>query len=620
MQNRTVIKIAGESGMGIESTGMIVMKSLKNLGYNVYGEREFNSIIKGGRANIQINFSHQKVRSMSNKIDIGVAVDREGVLDCLETLKEGGILIHGFERWPKIIKNLPQIAKEKKLQVILVPAREIALSNGGNVVMTNVVLLGFLWKVLGLDLQNLKDQIAKQFLKKPDLVPINFACSQGGYDFEPSEEITFELKKIESDLNLQNKSSENQQNIIIDGNSAIGIGAINSGVRAYYAYPMSPASSILVYLAKVAGKTGMLVKQLEDEITVAQATIGSMHAGTRALCGTSGGGYDLMTETISLSGMIEVPFVCVVAQRPGPATGLPTWTGQADLKLAINAGHGEFTRCVVACSDPQSCYQNIQYALNIAEKFQIPVTVLTEANIAMSYTTTKAFVENQIPINRSLSIEKSYFEKSQNPEKIVNLDKEKAQKLGFEIVEKLESKDRYKITENGISTRWIPTTSESIYFANGDEHNEDGTLTEEALMSEMMINKRIIKQETLLKELPEPELFGNTSNSKITVVGWGSTKNVVLDALEELEKQGIYINYLHYNFVWPLKISKFQNLFNQKSQKIVLIEGNHEGQFGNLLESKTAQKFDKKLLKWNGRAFFVEEIIDFIKNLNINLT
>jgi 2-oxoglutarate/2-oxoacid ferredoxin oxidoreductase subunit alpha len=617
MQNRTVIKIAGESGMGIESTGMIVMKSLKNLGYSVYGEREFNSIIKGGRANIQINFSHQKVRSMSNKIDIGVAVDREGVLDCLETLKDGGILIHGFERWSKVIKNLPQIAKEKNLQVILVPAREIALSNGGNVVMTNVVLLGFLWKVLGLDLQNLKDQIAKQFLKKPDLVPINFACSQGGYDFKPSEEVSFEITKINSDLNLENKPFENQSNIIIDGNSAIGIGAVNSGVRAYYAYPMSPASSILVYLAKVANKTGMLVKQLEDEITVAQATIGSMHAGTRALCGTSGGGYDLMTETISLSGMIEVPFVCVVAQRPGPATGLPTWTGQADLKLAINAGHGEFTRCVIACSDTDSCYENIQYALNIAEKFQIPVTVLTEANIAMSYTTTNAFAENKIAINRSLSIEKTYFEdeKFGNPEKMVNLGKEKAQQIGFEIVDKLESKDRYKITENGISKRWIPTTSESIYFANGDEHSEDGTLTEEALMSEMMINKRIIKQETLLKELPEPELFGNIDKSKITIVGWGSTKNVVLDALEELEKQGIYINYLHYNFVWPLRVAKFQTLFNQKTQKIILVEGNHEGQLGNLLESKTTQKFDRKLLKWNGRAFFVEEIIDFIKDL-----
>lgn len=629
MKNRTVIKIAGESGMGIESTGMIVMKSLKNLGYNIYGEREFNSLIKGGRANIQINFSKDKVRSMSSKIDIGVAVDREGILDCLETLKDGGILIHGFERWDKVIKNLPKIAEEKKLKIVLIPAREVALVNGGNVVMTNVVLLGFLWKILGLELEGLKEQISHQFAKKPDLIPINFRCAQGGYDFDPSSELKFEINQeiatnsneigVEPSVYNPQTNPQNQKNIIIDGNSAIGLGAIQAGVRAYYAYPMSPATSILVYLAKVANQTGMLVKQLEDEITVAQATIGSMYAGTRALCGTSGGGYDLMTETVSLSGMIEVPWVCVISQRPGPATGLPTWTGQADLKLAINAGHGEFTRCVIACSDPDSCYQNIQHAMNIAEKFQIPVTLLTEANIAMSYTTVKPFEENIIPIQRNMSIEKSYFEPAENLDqnlKKVDITQDYAQKHGFEIVEKLESSDRFRITENGISKRWIPTTSPSVYYANSDEHNEDGTITEDADISKAMISKRILKSKTLLAELPEPEIFGNQEKSQITLVGWGSTKNVILDVLEALENEEIYINYLHYEYLWPLRTQKFESLFvsnSDKTQKVCLVEGNHEGQLGSLLENETHLKFNKKLLKWNGRPFCTEEIIEFVK-------
>jgi 2-oxoglutarate ferredoxin oxidoreductase subunit alpha len=583
MSDRLVIKIAGESGMGIESSGMIVMKALKNMGFFVYGEREFPSLIKGGNANIQINISSSKVRSLSHQIDIGVAVDREGLKDCLATLKEGGILIHGFDRWNKVIKDLPKIAEEKKLQIVQLPAREIAFENGGNIIMTNVVLLGYLWKTIGLPIESLKAQVALQFAKKPDILPVNYACSEGGFNFQPetilSENSTYKLYDwLDSDAHQKGKNR-----ILIDGNSSIVLGAVQAGVRAYYGYPMSPSSSILTYIADIAKKYGILVKQVEDEITASQMVLGSMHAGTRSMTATSGGGYDLMTETVSLSGMIETPLVIVISQRPGPATGLPTWTGQADLNLAIYSSHGEFARCVIAVSDPESSGRLTQIAFNIAETYQIPVTILTEAATSMSYFTEEKEIFKQIPIERGLV---------QDAEELATL----------------EPKNRYQITDSGISKRWIPGSSEAIYFANGDEHGESGELNEEADLAREMIAKRIRKGDELAKNLPEPEIFGDPNGAEISLVGWGSTKRTALDALDIWKKQGVKANYLHYEYLWPLKTEKFEEFYKQ-NKFVVLVEGNHEGQLGTLLEGKTGLKFHKKLLKWDGRPFYVEEIL-----------
>lgn len=576
--NRTVIKIAGESGMGIESSGMIVMKALKKMGFWVYGEREFPSLIKGGRANIQINFSEKQIYGMSDKIDISVAVDREGLLDCLETTKNGGIIINGFERWNKVIKNLDVIASEKNLQVIHLPAREIAFENGGNIIMVNVVLLGYLWQVLGFGLDSLNDQIKIQFASKADLLPVNLACSQGGFDFNPENgHPNFESLIDTTNLN------PNQEKMLIDGNSSLVLGAISSGVRSYFGYPMSPSSSILTYMAEVADDYGILLKQAEDEITAVQMTLGSMHMGTRSLTATSGGGFDLMTETISLSAMIETPLVVIIAQRPGPATGLPTWTGQADLNLAIHAGHGEFTKLVVGCSDPQSCFSLIQKTFNLAEKYQIPAIILTEASIGMSYSTVLPFAQN-IPVERHLEENNS------------NLTQDR----------------RYEITENGVSQRWIPGSHEAIYFANGDEHWSGGEITEEADKTELMIQKRNLKEKALLQDLPEPELFGNIE-AKTTIVGWGSTKKAVLDSLEILKAKGIEVSYLHYEFLWPVKTETIKSIFD-KGNSLILIEGNYEGQFGNILEQKAGIKFVKKLLKYNGRPVVLEDVVGLVGN------
>ncbi len=582
MSSRTVIKISGENGMGLSSVGEIVQKALKRAGFYIRSEREFPSTIKGGKASNNINFSPTPIHGLSSKINIGIGLDREGVKECLETLNQGGILIHGFDRWNKVIKDLPDIVQAKNLKVFLLPARDIATANGGSVIMINTVLLGFLWKVLGLDLESLNQEISEQFKAKPAIININLICAKAGYDYSSKFDMP-DFEVVKPDVV--------PDTIMIDGNTSIALGAVAGGVRAYYAYPMSPSTSILVYLAKISHQTNMLVKQAEDEITAIQLALGSMHMGTRALVATSGGGYDLMTETISLAGMIETPLVTIIVQRPGPATGLPTWTAQGDLNLAIFSSHGEFPRIVLACSDPQSCFDNVQHALNLAEKYQLPVILLSEATIGMSYETVAPFESDKIPVIRSIIEDQTELEQ-------------------------LIQNDRYKITDTGISKRWLPGTSKTVYFANGDEHWEGGEIAEEADKAETMIHKRMKKMELVSQDLPEPDIYGDLAGADISFVGWGSSKNTMLDAIELFQSKGLKINYLHYNYVWPLKTDIFTK-FHENNSNICLIEGNLEGQLGNLLEGKTGLKFKSRLLKWNGRPFYVEDILEFVK---LNLT
>jgi pyruvate/2-oxoacid:ferredoxin oxidoreductase alpha subunit/Pyruvate/2-oxoacid:ferredoxin oxidoreductase gamma subunit len=733
---RYAIKIAGESG-SLSTAGNIVIDCLRHLGFYVYCEREFPSLIKGGRANVQINFAKYPIRSLSHKIQVGVALDREGVLDCLDTLGEGSILINGFERWQKVVKDLPTQVEEKGITLYDIPGREITEKLGGSAIMVNTVLVGFLFKVLGSELEPMILALTKQLAKKPDLLETNKNCAKFGYEYDLELTNKLDLGELKSDKadsgelplakglaaqadwGFKMDATQNGDNVIsskeaklpadhifIDGNSAICFGALQAGCRAHYQYPMSPSTTVLTTFASWADKTGMLVKQAEDEITAIQMALGSMHTGTRAMTATSGGGFDLMTETISLAGMIETPVVCVIVQRPGPATGLPTWTGQADLNLAIHSGHGEYGKLVIACSDVQSCYKNIQHAFDLADKFQIPVMLLSEANIGMSNITIPQFQQNLIPINRYLvnnngeininevaEIGKLPLNKglsrsdwgfksdaiqnndtTNNGDTVVaatnyNSNKSNAGTGSFASlkmtdigVNKLTPNLRYQITESGVSHRWIPGTDEAIYFANGDEHYEDGSL-DESLTAGDMIAKRVRKLKTIEDSLPEPEIYSShkvkvfeTKNEKVVMgklpldkglaaqadwglksdvaksntgtgsfaslkmtdfsksisfLGWGSTKSTILDAIDQLAitNPDITVNYLHFNYMFPLKTTLL-NLYLKANPDTILIEGNATGQLGELITAKTGFMFKDKILKWNGRPFYIEEIVE----------
>jgi 2-oxoglutarate ferredoxin oxidoreductase subunit alpha len=553
------------------------MRALKSLGFYINADREFPSLIKGGFACHRIDISDSPVHSISSAADVVWAVDRMGIKGYLHLAKEGALVIHDDDRFEKI-PGLPELSRRKKLKMIHIPARSIVARHGGDNRLKNMVTLGLVWRVFGLPLPVLEAEVKKRFAKKKALLKIDLECIRSGYNAEEaSSHKPFVLpipKKI-------------PKTMFVNGNEAIGIGAIHAGVRAYYAYPMSPSSSILSYLAKKAHQTGMVVKQCEDEITVAQMTLGSSFVGTRALCATSGGGLDLMAETLSLSGMTETPLVIVNCQRPGPATGLPTWTCQGDLNMVIHSGHGEFPRIVIGVSDPESCFDFIQHAMNLSEQFQTLVIVLSEKTITETERTVPLFQQNTVPIERGIITKKN-------------------------VLKKLESKDRYRLTKSGISYRWLPGSCPTPYYANSDEHQEDGTITEDAAESKAMMDKRMRKQKAILAALPQPKVYGVTKEADVSIIGWGSTKNVMMDAIPAAKKEGIRVNYLHYDFVWPILEKKAVTFFRNNSH-VCLLEGNQTAQFGSLLEAKTGLSFAERFLKYDGRQFFFDEVMIFLR-------
>lgn len=574
-QHRFVVKIAGESGMGINSVGEILAKALKNSGMYVFAYREYPSLIQGGYASYQLDISDTKINASSSECDVLLSFSRASLHQYLQTVRQNGSVIHS------VIKNIftpeeQKIISEKQLTVVYIPARELAIQIGGNKIMANTVMLGAIWQVLNLDFARIKEMIQEQFAKKPNMIEGNINCLQAGF--------TQDLAGAHK-ANLGLRSTENfKDDLLLTGNHAIALGAVVGGVRAYYAYPMTPSSSILSYLAAISHQTGMLVKQIEDEISVANMAVGSMFAGARTLIGTAGGGFDLMTETVSLSGITETPLMCIIAQRPGPATGLPTWTSSSDLNVAVYAGHGEYTRLVLAASDIESCFLLTQVGLNLAEKYQIPVLLLTEKQIAESFFQVDRMPE-PIPIERHI--------------------------LSDQEAQSMQSEDRFKITDTGISPRWIPGQSQAVYTANSDEHLADGSLTEEADTSWAMYSKRLRKEETLLQELPEPVVYGDP-NPDISFVGWGSVKNTILDVMTCLpEFTDTKIAYLHYEYVYPVKTQVLKE-FAQDSKRLVLIENNATGQLGQILTAKTEIPFWEKVLKCDGRPFFIEDILEFI--------
>ncbi|MBT6068351.1 2-oxoacid:acceptor oxidoreductase subunit alpha [Candidatus Peregrinibacteria bacterium] len=587
--SRTTIKIAGESGMGLVSVGTILSKALKRLGFYINLDREYPSLIKGGHSNVQIDFSKEPLHCLSQEVDVVMALDRVGLDEYVDTIREGGILVHGYEKRERL-KDLEERAATRDVKLVYLPGRQVAFFHGGNELMVNMVLLGMMWKVLGFDLKVLEDQVSEQFASKPDLLKIDLEILRTGYAGEFACEGS-DVEKVEFPEMEIEVPEEVPETILLDGNHAIALGAVQCGVRGYFVYPMSPASSILTHLALMAEKTGMVVKQAEDEITAAQMAFGAMFAGTRAFTGTSGGGYDLMTETITLAGMTETPLVTVVAQRPGPATGLPTWTGQGDLNLAIHAGHGEYPKIVVAASDQNSCFELIQHSFNLAEMFQVPVIFLTEKVVAETKSTVPTFATGDIEIHRGLVMDE-------------------------EELQNLERTDRFKITESGVSKRWAPGSSETYYFGNGDEHLEDGRLTEEADTSRAMYAKRMKKMDAIFNCLPEPEVYGVNEKAEISFIGWGSTKNAMKDVIKECAADDIKVNYLHFEYVYPLKVDMLKK-FIARNKNVCLIEGNYTGQFGDLIKLKLQDegvlfKFKKRFLKYNGRPFFLEETMQFI--------
>ncbi len=562
MNNRYTIKLGGESGQGINTLGILLCKSLKSVGYNTFAYREYPSLIKGGVASYQIDISDKDINSSSKFCNILAILDPDSLPEYLPSLVSNGVLI--YDDRIEFTQEQLDIIHKQNISTIYIDTQTIAKEAGGNPIMSNIVILSFIWKILGLTLESLEDIVKQIFIEKGDeIVEKNLKCVSAGFN------INIYKEEYNQKNSMPTPQIDNKDRKILTGNDAIALGAIACGVRAFYGYPMTPATSIFKYLGNTYKKTGILIKQAESEITAVQMVLGSMAMGTRAFTATSGGGFDLMQETISCAGIAEIPFVVVLAQRIGAGTGVPTWTGTSDLQIAVKAGHGEFPNAVLYVSDIASAYTLTQKAFNIAEKYQIPVILLTEKQIAESLFSVDALPED-IEIERGLNKEGQ----------------------------------RYEITETGISPRWIPEFDSPTYLNTSDEHNNRGESTENSKEIINMSQKRMRKLESLNNEIPEPSFYGEVTANTV-LVGYGSTKNSVLDVIAT----GKELSYLHYDYIYPLKTNLLQNLIAQ-GKRLILIENNQTGEFGKLITETCGYQFKEQILKADGRPFFTEDILD----------
>jgi 2-oxoglutarate/2-oxoacid ferredoxin oxidoreductase subunit alpha len=578
--SRISCKIVGSQGQGVNAVGEFCSKGLKRKGYAVFAYREYMSLIKGGHSSYQLDVSNKLLASTEEVVDVLVCLNHHGLENNLHDLKPNGLLIHMTPDWA-FSKADTKFIKRNSIQVCYLPVLQILQSLKARPILANSVLSAVLWASLGQDKRSLKKLIAEQFAHKgPKVIAKNYECIEAGFAHAHEHAIVIHAA-------LPRAKSAFKNNLLITGSEAMGLGTIHAGCRVYIGYPMTPSSPMLSYIAGLQNKTHMVIKQAEDEITAAQMMSGAMFMGTRAMTGTSGGGYDLMTETISLNGMIENPSVIMLAQRPGPATGLPTWTGQGDLLLAVHSAHGEFPRCVISVSDSEDAFYLMAEAFNIAEQFQCPVTILTDKQIAEALYTQKPYDQKRISINRGLLVT------SQG------------------ALNKLQGTDRYDHTAtDGISPRWLPGSKADTYCAQGDEHNGDGSVDETAENAVQQMEKRMEKLAALKEALPEPILYGS-SKPEVLLVGWGSSKGPILDAIEELKKNYVdvphTIGYLHFEYLWPLKTDLFAKL-HASAKRTVCIEGNYQGQLAMLLQQEVGVQINERILKYDGRPFFLHEL------------
>lgn len=583
MQQRTQItwKIGGEAGFGIMSTGQIFGTVCSRSGLYVYDYVEYPSLIRGGHNTFHVKVSTEPVTAIPHTVDLLVALNKRTVEKHLPEITAGGAILYDHE---KVLLDATHTAR-KDIHFFGVPFARLAKESGGEIIMQNSVAMGATVALLGFNFALLADVLQKMFGRKGEhIVKVNVDTARAGFDF---------VQKNFSDYtaaHLALPQTRQEQRMVLTGNDAISLGAIQAGCKFYVAYPMTPASSILHTMAANEERYNIVVKHAEDEIAVMNMTIGGSLVGARAMCGTSGGGFALMVEALGLAGITELPLVCVVSARPGPATGLPTWTEQGDLKFVLSAAPGDFPRIVLAPGDTEECFYETMRAFNLADKYQTPVIVLSDKYLSENRMSTSFFDVKRVPIVRDTL-------------------------LSDEALAALKGFKRYALTESGVSPRSIPGQPGGVYNANSDEHDEFGLSTEDLPMRVAQMDKRGRKiarfwDDALTTGVPAPKLYG-PQDADVTLVGWGSIKGPVLEAVRLLEQQGKKVNFLHYVYLSPFPVAHTK-VFLQKIKKLVNIENNYSGQFGSLFKQEMLRDFDHSLLKYNGQQFFPGEIVEKI--------
>ncbi|MEI7652931.1 MAG: 2-oxoacid:acceptor oxidoreductase subunit alpha [bacterium] len=583
-------KLSGEAGFGITSIGYAFTRLCTRQGFYAFDYSEFPSLIRGGFTSHELIISDTPVSTLKHDIDLLIALRQDSFDRDKDRLTPDSIVLYDDE----------EVKVSGDFIAIPMPYRAIKLKHKAYQVMVNTVSVGATYALLGWDFTQVQEMIIEDFAKKGQgVIDFNEALAKEG--FEHMNQFKIQNVKFKSGFEaLQNRLkpiANKKEKLVMTGNDAFSYASVMAGVGAYTAYPMSPASSVLATLAAWQPKTGMVVRHVEDEISAINQALGFSFTGVRTATGTSGGGFSLMVEGVSYAGIAEIPIVIFIAQRPGPATGLPTWTAQADLLCAVHAGHGEFPKIVLAPGDVREMIELTTKAYDLADIYQTPVIILSDKLLSESHESVDLEIVRKIQTEYVPNRGKIVSQTSQSPYL------------------------RYRDSSDGISELLIPGVQSPHHWqANSYEHLEDTHTTEVASEVVKQSDKRARKRHVYLGDqdylgerylgFEMPHMYGDSS-APIVLVCWGGTKSVVCAAHAELARRDVHVGVMHFTHVYPLS-SKVRDLFDPL-KRYILVENNSEAQLGTLLRGELGidigRSKDDCILKYDGRPLLIEDIV-----------
>lgn len=551
--------LCGAAGQGVQTVEQLLTHFLKKTGYHLYATKEYMSRVRGGSNSTELRVSSKRVEAFVDRIDILFPLNREALNHVEKRITEDTVVLGEKD---KLVAD----GEGDGLNIIDIPFSQIA-AEIGSAIYANIIATGVIASLFGIDRNALDDYLKGRFGKKgEDVVAKNIeAVGRGfeiGRDIISSGRVTIKLEKDEAV----------RDDIIISGGEAIAMGAIAGGCNFISSYPMTPSTAVLTFLAQHSSTFDIIAEQAEDEIAAINMAIGAWYAGARAMVTTSGGGFALMEEGVSLAGIIESPIVIHLAQRPGPATGLPTRTEQGDLELAIYSGHGEFPRIVYAPGTLDDGFQLARLAFDMADKHQVPVFVLSDQYFIDTYYNIPKIDASGITVDSH-------------------------------VVETSPDYRRYVITENGISPRGIPGYGEGLVMVDSDEHDEDGHITENHDVRIAMYDKRMRKLNGIFDDALPPEIIGDP-DAETMVICWGSTFPIVREAVSSLGRDNVSVAY--FKQVYPLGPDVKKAI--DRAKRHIIVENNGTAQFARILKLWADIDIKERITKYKGLAFSVEEL------------
>ncbi len=554
------IVLCGEAGMGIQTVAQILVQSLARAGFHCSSTQEVMSRIRGGQNSTSVRVGCRPVPACVDRVDLLLPLN-PGALDHVR---------HRLTSATRILfdpEKVPVTETESFAHACEAPLTALAKENGP-AIMANVVAVGLIGALLEVDEVHAAETVRQQFDAKGDeVVNANLRALEAGAVVGRRM-----AGEIALGADLQPDPAADGR-ILMSGIEAIGLGAMAGGCNFMAAYPMSPSTGLLTFLARHAERFGVVVEQAEDEIAAINMALGAWYAGARAVTSTSGGGFALMSEGLSLAGMIESPLVIHLAQRPGPATGLPTRTEQGDLDLAIYAGHGEFPRAIFAPGNVQQAYTLTAQAFSLADRTQTPVLILSDQYLVDTAVT-------HPPLQPPTRLTDPAFIETQTPYQ------------------------RYALTADGISPRGIPGHGDGLVIVDSDEHDEEGHITEDLEWRTRMVDKRLAKGRALAQAVLAPTLWPRRDYRRL-VVCWGSTLPIVQAALEAWNDDRLSL--LHFAQVHPLHPQTLDYL--QQAEQVLFLEGNAGGQFEALVRRETGWSGGRHWRRYDGLNFSVEHVL-----------